>query len=543
MRTKTLLSITLLFVCLFTNVSAQLPLGLISHWTFNGNFLDASGNGHTGNPTNVANGTGRSGVPNTAMVFNGTSSKVTTAYNSDLNMNTNNEYTICAIVKPMGYNIDTCQRSHIFARGDLAATGSYSLYYFDSPYDNHNCNQYDTSKNVFAASRGNTSGGNFANAWQYTPRIVSNTWYTVCATYNSSRMKIYVNGVQKSTYNLGGGPGNIGASLDSAIIGANYDPATNTRPNWYNGLIDDIRIYDRVLADSEIVDYHTDVYVMQPFNPVLCLGGTTPVSYGTWGTFDAGNIFTAELSDISGSFASPTNIGTIAGTSPGSINCFIPGTVPAGSSYRLRLVATSPAKVSEPVDVAVTSSSTGAPGANVIVIPGTIVSSGIPVLFSATVSNAGPTPTYQWRKNGVDIPGATNSSYVGVSGTDFMNGDTITMSVGSSVPCASPNTGVSNMIIMTISTGINDLNNINNVSIYPNPNKGSFTMKGAINTDKEVNFEITNIMGQIVHSGTAPVKNNELNQQLSISEMPNGVYMLRVTAGNDTKMIRFSVEK
>lgn len=533
-----------MFVCLFTNVSAQLPAGLISHWTFNGNFNDVSGNGHTGTPTDVSNGVGRSGVPNTAMVFNGTTSNVAVGYQSDLNMNTNNAYTICAIVKPMGYNIDTCQRSHIFARGDIATAGSYSLYYFDGPYDNHNCNMFDTSKNVFAASCGTTSGGNFASAWQYNPKIVSNTWYTVCATYNGSRMRIYVNGFQKATYNLGGGPpANIGTSTDGAFIGANYDPLTNSRPNWFNGLIDDIRIYDRVLPDSEILDYHTDVYMKQPYPSTLCLGGNTPVDYGIFGVFDAGNVFTVELSDITGSFASPTTLGTVTATNPGSINCFVPGSLPAGTTYRMRIVSTSPPKISEPVDVSVSSSSTGAPGASIIVIPGTIVSAGIPVLFTSTVSNAGPAPTYQWQKNSVDIPGATNSTYSGISGVDFINGDTISMVVGSSVPCASPNTNHSNGIVMTVSTGIGEISNINGITVYPNPNKGSFTLKGAITTDKEVAYEITNIMGQVLNSGIVPVINNELNSQLTVSEIPNGVYMLRVTAGNESKMIRFSVEK
>ncbi|RYY77638.1 MAG: lamin tail domain-containing protein, partial [Moraxellaceae bacterium] len=55
--------------------------------------------------------------------------------------------------------------------------------------------------------------------------------------------------------------------------------------------------------------------------------------------------FTAYLSDASGSFGSPVNIGstTVSGSDPsGSINLSIPGNTPSGTGYRVRVDATSP---------------------------------------------------------------------------------------------------------------------------------------------------------------------------------------------------------
>ncbi|KAA9325004.1 SBBP repeat-containing protein [Adhaeribacter soli] len=75
----------------------------------------------------------------------------------------------------------------------------------------------------------------------------------------------------------------------------------------------------------------------------LCPGGTTNISFATSGAFNTGNIFTAELSDASGSFISPVNIGTLAGSGSGILNTSIPANTLAGTGYRIRIIASSPA--------------------------------------------------------------------------------------------------------------------------------------------------------------------------------------------------------
>lgn len=543
MRTKTLLGIILLLACISMNAVAQSSAGLIASWPMNASFADVSGNGHNGTAYFVANGAGRTGSSNTAMIFNGASSYIDIPYQADLNVNTSNNYTICAIVKPMGYNTDTtCQRSHIFARGALATTGSYSMYYFDGAYDNNNCVTFDTSKNVFAASAGMTSGGNFASAWQYTPRIVSNTWYTVCVTYSGNRMKVFVDGVQKSSYNMGGGPG-IGSSTDGAVIGANFDPTNSNRPNWFKGYIDDMRIYSRVLADSEIMEYHNGVY-LPPITTPFCPGATFQLTYNTFGTFRAGNTFRAELSDASGSFASPTTLGTVTSTTAGTINCSIPGSLPTGTGYKVRVIATNPAKISEETSVIIGTVTTTPPGAAIVVIPGTIVSSGISVLFSSSVSLGGPTPTYQWMKNGSPIPGATNSTFTGISGIDFVSNDTIYVVVRTSIPCTTPDSAASNKIVMTVNnTGIEN-NSLNNLSLYPNPNRGTLTLRGSVATGKELTAEVVNVTGQVVYTTAIPVNNFTVNKQINLGDnIANGIYIMRINTGDETRTIRFAVEK
>lgn len=74
----------------------------------------------------------------------------------------------------------------------------------------------------------------------------------------------------------------------------------------------------------------------------VCQNGTMQIAYTVTGSFDAGNIFTAELSDATGGFAAPVAIGSLSSTASGTIVGTIgPGTAP-GSGYRVRVVSSAP---------------------------------------------------------------------------------------------------------------------------------------------------------------------------------------------------------
>lgn len=67
------------------------------------------------------------------------------------------------------------------------------------------------------------------------------------------------------------------------------------------------------------------------------------VAFISTGTFTAGNIYSIELSDASGSFATPTVIGTLtSAANSGTINFTIPAATPSGIAYLIRIVSDSP---------------------------------------------------------------------------------------------------------------------------------------------------------------------------------------------------------
>jgi hypothetical protein len=69
---------------------------------------------------------------------------------------------------------------------------------------------------------------------------------------------------------------------------------------------------------------------------------TGTISYTVGATLNPGNIFSAELSDANGNFASPLNIGNLTSTTDGLIEITIPENLQSGSGYRIRVVSSNP---------------------------------------------------------------------------------------------------------------------------------------------------------------------------------------------------------
>lgn len=72
-----------------------------------------------------------------------------------------------------------------------------------------------------------------------------------------------------------------------------------------------------------------------------------PVNFTSTGMYGMSNVYTAQLSDASGSFASPTAIGTLTSSLSGnlSVPSTISGMTPAGAGYRIRVVASDPSTI------------------------------------------------------------------------------------------------------------------------------------------------------------------------------------------------------
>jgi len=76
----------------------------------------------------------------------------------------------------------------------------------------------------------------------------------------------------------------------------------------------------------------------------FCQGAAVSVTFTASQSMNAGNIYTAQLSDAVGSFTAPVSIGTLASSfTLGVISATIPTSASAGSSYRIRVVSSMPA--------------------------------------------------------------------------------------------------------------------------------------------------------------------------------------------------------
>lgn len=160
------------------------------------------------------------------------------------------------------------------------------------------------------------------------------------------------------------------------------------------------------------------------FSGAICMDGSTnySVPFTTTGSFNSGNQFVAQLSDSTGSFSPPTNIGSLSlsGLNPsGTIQATIPAAVLPASGYRIRVVSTDPPTVGSDNGYDLTLSQISASltsptfvGGHNISCPGASDGS-----IDLTVSQGTPTYSYNWTgPNGFsstqeDLTGLTGGTY------------------------------------------------------------------------------------------------------------------------------------
>jgi subtilisin-like proprotein convertase family protein len=172
--------------------------------------------------------------------------------------------------------------------------------------------------------------------------------------------------------------------------------------------------------------------------------------------------------------------------------------------------------------------------------PGLSISPGQSDTFTAIVSGAGPAPTYQWRINGVAVPGAT--TFIFITNT-LSNGDAVSISVTSSGPCGGITT--TKTVYMNVgSTGVNTVATGMVIRLAPNPNKGTFNIKGSMPGNEDVYIEVLDMLGQTVYKSSITPKNGEIDELINLNNnLANGMYMLNVRSGNEAKTFHFVMEQ
>jgi hypothetical protein len=109
--------------------------------------------------------------------------------------------------------------------------------------------------------------------------------------------------------------------------------------------------------------------------------------------------------------------------------------------------ATTATATSNPVTMTISPNTT--PTVTISTTTNTVCSS-TPVTFTATALSAGGSPTYQWKKNGVNV-GTNSTTY---SSSALADNDAVSCVVTSSAACANPLTATSNTILMAVSPSV-----------------------------------------------------------------------------------------
>ena len=216
------------------NVNGSLSEGLLAWYPFNGNANDETGNGHDGTVTGASTTTDRFGNPDKACLFNGTSDKIDAAF-PDL---------------PLG---DQSRTISLWAKGaDNIPTQDMVGYGSDNPFHSQFYINY-WENNCPAPTFTNGIGIDVHLKFFGTNIHFTDQWKHIVVSYdqNSKKIRVYINGskIVEDTVTLN----TTLDSNDSTLHIGSEDGLFR----YFDGKIDDIRIYNRMLSDIEVTSlYH-----------------------------------------------------------------------------------------------------------------------------------------------------------------------------------------------------------------------------------------------------------------------------------------------
>ena len=144
------------------------------------------------------------------------------------------------------------------------------------------------------------------------------------------------------------------------------------------------------------------------------------------------------------------------------------------------------------------------------------------VSFTATPTNGGNNPGYQWRRNGTNVQGATNAVW-GVNVNQLSKNDKICVLLKSNYKCPQPDTALSNCI-NTQYTGVNNIER-GALKLYPNPVSNQLFISGIGNASV---IELYDVVGR-KYSISEWLNYSKGIVTIGVSSLASGVYIIKLS--------------
>ncbi len=226
---KLTLSISLIFIGVINLISQVPDDGLKALYLFNGNANDESGNNLNGEVVGATLTTDRFDNENSAYYFDGIDDYISLPSDFDYE-----NRTICA-----WFNAST-----ITTYNRVYDSNHPGLNYGKTTLLTHNSDGIDKMRMIYWE----VDGG---NEWN----ICTDSWYFMAMSITGNEISYYVNGLYAGSFT---GP------YEKAVDGASHAFIGTNRTGdsrFFNGKIDDVRIYEKALNKNEILALYADEYV------------------------------------------------------------------------------------------------------------------------------------------------------------------------------------------------------------------------------------------------------------------------------------------
>lgn len=148
---------------------------------------------------------------------------------------------------------------------------------------------------------------------------------------SDSKANIIISGYTNSSDNISTPYGHQPTFIGDSTFDVDPDTGDTVYTYWYDAFV-------AMLGTRITINQFDDVY---------CSGKEIDVPFTVGLDFLSGNQFTLELSDSTGDFSDPFEIGTLTGTGSGVISGLLDTIIPPGNHYRIRITASNPENTSQ----------------------------------------------------------------------------------------------------------------------------------------------------------------------------------------------------
>jgi hypothetical protein len=187
-------------------------------------------------------------------------------------------------------------------------------------------------------------------------------------------------------------------------------------------------------------------------------------------------------------------------------------------------------------DIALTVKTFLTPTVSIAAEPNIVRGPFTPITFTSIEQNGGSAPLYQWRKNGVDIPGATSDKYTAATGVDIQNNDEICVKLTSNETCITSDTATYCTAPLQVDLNVAGADS-HDIRVYPNPSTGKFLLNAAMNSNV-VELDVINNLGQSIYHRAHTAVNGILNTEINIETVSAGTYILKLKTNKELQVIR-----
>jgi len=215
--------VILFFIALNGTCYSGINDGLVAYYPFNGNANDESGNSSNGTVYGATLVSDRFGNPDSAYQFDGIDDVINCGDTSYFDFGTG--FTFVGWISVAEFN-----GASIFIKKRQNFENKYLKLY----------EQRLMFYLYYTTGESTTGSGNFP----------LNQWVHVAATYDGSFTKTYINGIFSTSRSASGDVGDSTANMYIGRTNKELDPLLGG-PS-FNGVIDDVRFYNRALSESEI---------------------------------------------------------------------------------------------------------------------------------------------------------------------------------------------------------------------------------------------------------------------------------------------------